>query len=140
MERDTDSGEESVFDGDLGELTLDGVVLGWVHFHVYPGGVGGNQSAGGGFLENRSRTLRSRSWISVGADESPTTVTSSGPASAFDDAHRGEYALLTSQLKTEQAPSDPLDQVTVALKWLRGEERLHKLAELDSWQPDPPAP
>ena len=142
MERDTDSGEESVFDGDLGKLREHWTAWCWAGctFTSTPAGWCGNQSAGGGFLENRSRTYEIEEWISVGAGRIPYNRDQSGPASAFDDAHRGEYALLTSQLKTEQAPSDPLDEVTVALKWLRGEERLHKLAELDSWQPDPPAP
>lgn len=140
MERCADSSEESVFNGDLGELALDGVVLGWVHFHVYPGGVVWEPKRWWRLSREPEPHIEIEEWILVGAGRLAYNRDQSGPASAFDDAHRGKYALLTSQVKTKQAPtSDPLDEVTVALRWLRGEERLRKLAELDSWQPGPPA-
>jgi hypothetical protein len=141
VKRDANSGKELVFDGDLGELTLNGVVLGWVHFHVYPGGVVWEPKRWWALSREPEAYVEIKEWILVGAGRFAYNRDRSGPASAFEEAHRGEYALLKSQLTTGQAPpSDPLDEVTVALRWLRGEERLHKLAALDSWQPDPPAP
>lgn len=134
------SGEESILGGDLGELSLDGAVLGWVHFRVYRGGVMWEPRRWWRLSREPEPWVEIEEWILDESGRIHYNRDHGGPASAFNDSHRGEYSLLTSQLKAEVLPaSDPFDEVTVELRWLRDPERIEKLAELDGWHPDSPA-
>ncbi|WP_286794204.1 hypothetical protein [Microbacterium sp. UBA3394] len=140
MARATSGGGEVFAEGDLGELSIGGAVVGWVRLHVSRGAVTWERDRWWRLSIDREQWLDIDEWTLDGLGRLRYDRLQGGPASAFDYMHRGEYQVLASQLPIEaRASSNSDDEITVQLRWLRGDERIQALEELDRAQSEPPA-